>query len=365
MLTERDLRELLKFSTVEPVLSLYLNTDPNQISADEYKLRLRNMLKEVNLPQDTAAIERYFQTEYHGEGRGVAVFSCFAQGFFRAFPLQVPVRNQVGVSDRPNVKPLANLLDNYGGYGVVLVDKQGARVFSFHLGELREQEGHMGETVKHTKRGGASTVPGRRGGIAGRTNYMEEVVNHNMKEIAAFAAHFFEENHVRRILIGGTDDNIALFRGSLSKAWQSLVMGTFAMSMTASHSEVLKHAMHIGIEAEHAREVKLVESLIDSAAKGGTTVTGVAPTLSAINAGKVQTLLFSEGLRLTGYLCPKCKTLSLKEEKCVQCGEKPKAIPDVVELAVSTVMKSGGVVEVVAETPTIQKLGGMGAIVRY
>jgi chorismate synthase len=26
---------------------------------------------------------------------------------------------------------------------------------------------------------------------------------------------------------------------------------------------------------------------------------------------------------------------------------------------------SGGVVEVVAETPTIQKLGGMGAIVRY
>ena len=44
------------------------------------------------------------------------------------------------------------MFDVYGGYGVILVDRQGARVFHFHLGELVEQEGVLGTLVKHTKR---------------------------------------------------------------------------------------------------------------------------------------------------------------------------------------------------------------------
>lgn len=365
MLTEKHLQELLEFIVPEPVLSLYLNADPTQSSADAYKLRLRNLLKEVHLPEDKAAIEKYFHSEYRGEGRAVAVFSCAARKFFRAYPLQVTVRSQLSISDRPNVKPLANLLDTYGGYGVVLVDKQGARLFSFHLGQLREQEGFLGEPVKHTKRGGASTVPGRRGGVAGRTDYMKELVERNLKEAAAFATRFFEENHVRRILIGGSDENIAHFRSLLPKAWQSLVMGTFNMNMTASHAEVQKHALQVGMEADHLREMRLVESMVDAAAKGGTAVTGAERTMAAVSAGKVQTLIFSEGLRLPGYRCAACDLVSPVAEKCLQCGSQTEAVPDMIEPAVNRVMKSGGLVEVVADEGMIQKIGGIGAIVRY
>ena len=97
----------------------------------------------------------------------MAVFSCAPEGFLRAFSLALPVASRVRINNQPHVKPLADLLDSYGGYGVVLVDKQGARLFSFHLGELQEQEGLMGESIRHTKRGGGSQSPGRRGGVAG------------------------------------------------------------------------------------------------------------------------------------------------------------------------------------------------------
>ncbi len=170
MLSESDLRELIEFSATQPMLSIYLNTVPTEGNADAYKLRLRNMLIGVTLRKDVSAVERYFDHEYNWSGRSIAVFSSAADGFFRAHPLAVSVPSQVYVSGRPAVKPLADVLDAFGGYGVVIVDKQGARVFFFHLGELREQEGVMGEVVKHTKRGGASTFPGRRGGIAGQTN---------------------------------------------------------------------------------------------------------------------------------------------------------------------------------------------------
>jgi peptide chain release factor subunit 1 len=242
------------------------------------------------------------------------------------------------VSDRPSVKPLADLLDNYGGYGVVLVDKQGARAFYFHMGELREQEGVLGETVKHVKRGGASSFPGRRGGIAGRTDHMDEVVDRNMKDAVDFAVHFFEENHVRRVLIGGSDDNVHLFRGMLPKIWQSLVMGTFALPMTASNVEVRNRAFQMGTEAALAAETHLVKSMLTSAAKHNGAVLGLIDTYDAINRDRVKALVFVEGLRKEGYVCSRCGGLfaTKVDETCPLCGQgKLERTLDGVDLAVS------------------------------
>src|SRR5512146_1142815 len=132
MLSENDLRELLDFNSESPVLSVYMSTEPSEGNADTHIRRLRSMLKEINLTQDVQAMERYIANEYNWAGRGFAGFSCSPKNFFRAYPLAVPVRNLIHISDRPSVKPLASLLDNFGGYGVVLVDKQGARLFFFH-----------------------------------------------------------------------------------------------------------------------------------------------------------------------------------------------------------------------------------------
>jgi peptide chain release factor subunit 1 len=368
MFTDNDLRELLKFVAPDPVLSLYLSTDPTEGNADAYRLRVKTMLKEVKLPEDVSAIERYFNTEYDWSGRAVAVFSCAAQDFLRVYQLAVPVRNLVHVNDRPSVKPLADLLDAYGGYGVVLVDKQGARVFYFHLGELHEQEGVLGTTVRHVKRGGASSFPGRRGGIAGRTDHMDEVVERNMKESVEFAVHFFEEKHVRRILIGGTDENVSLFRSLLPKSWQSLVMGTFNMPMTASNVEVRDRALEMGSEAARQAEAHLVENLITGASKSNGAVVGMADTYDAINRDRVKTLVFVDNLQKEGYVCNSCGALySLKQdETCPLCGSgKLERTLDGVELAVNAVMRRGGDVNVVHTTPALEQREGIGALLRY
>ena len=366
MLSERDLRELLEFSADQSILSVYLNTVPSEGNADAYKLHLRNMLKGVPLRQDANDVERYFDHEYNWSGRSVAIFSCAARGFFRAYPLAVSITNQVYVSDHPAVKPLADVLDTFGGYGVVLVDKQGARLFFFHLGELREQEGVLGEIVKRTKQGGASSFPGRRGGVAGQTHYTDEVVDRNMKECADFAAHFFEENHVRRVLIGGTDDNIGLLRSELPKAWQSLVVGSFAMSMTATHNEVLTKAMQIGLEAEQKREERLIEHAITAAAKGNGGTVGIDATLGAIHEGRVLTLLVSEDYHQPGFHCLGCGYLTTVEEKaCPFCGGVFEKLPDAVEHAVQDVMKSSGVIEVIHTDPALVQAGKIAAILRY
>lgn len=366
MLTDKDLQELLEYRAETPVLSVYLNTDPTAGGADSHRLRLRSMLKDVDLPADARIVEQYFDHEFDWAGRSVALFSCAADDFLRSYTLAVPLRNRVRVSNRPHVKPLADLLDTYGGYGVALVDKQGARLFSFHLGELREQDGVVGEAVRKTKRGGGSQFQGRRGGVAGQTNYAEEIAERNIKDAVDFAVHFFSENNVRRVLICGTDDNLALFRSNLPKAWQSLVVGTFPMSMTASQADVLERAMEVGHKAELRREARLIKATITAAAKGKGAVVGLDDTLSAVHDGRVQTLLLKDGLRVPGNRCLSCGVFIAQElEQCPFCGGAFEPLPDVVDHAVRKVMQAGGDVEILHDDLELADHGHIGALLRY
>lgn len=366
MFTDQQMKELAGVTTKSPALTVYLNTDPAVGNAETIKLRLRTLLKEIDLVEDVAAVLKFFETNHPFAERGIAVFSCKGDGIFRTIPLGVPVRDQVYTGNHFSIKPLADIFDLFGGYGVILVDRQGARAFHFHLGDLVEQEGVLGTLVKHTKRGGASSIAGQRGGTAGQTNYEDEVVDRNMKEIAAFAIHFFEEKHIRRILIGGTDDNISIFRTQLPKTWQSLIIGTFPMSMTATHAEVQSRAMQIGREVEAARDLQVVRAIIAQAGRGIGAEIGLERTLQAVSQSRVQTLVVTEGFRQSAHRCTGCGRLTLHSNPlCKDCGSEIVPVEDGVELAVNAVMRSGGDVEIVPITPDFEKAGNIGAILRY
>jgi peptide subunit release factor 1 (eRF1) len=118
-------------------------------------------------------------------------------------------------------------------------------LFHLHLGELLEQEGYLGDQVKKVKTGGASTPYGQRGGAQTGDRTVRETIDRNQREIAEAATKFLEAKKVRRILIGGSDDNVNHFRNFLPKSLQSLVIGTFAMAMTASTSELLHKVLQI------------------------------------------------------------------------------------------------------------------------
>ena len=366
MLLERDLQELLDYQAQHPVLSVYLNTDPALGSSDVYKLKLRSNLKDIDLPEDVDAVERYFDLEYDWSGRSVAIFSCAKENFFRSYPIAVSVRSRVRTSTRPYVKPIADLLDSYGGYGVAIIDKQGTRLFSFHMGELREQEGIFGENVRRMKHGGGSQAAGRRSGGAGQTYHTEGITERNMKESADFACQFFLDNNIRRVLIGGTEDNISLFRSQLPKSWQSLIVGSFPINMAANNAEVISRAMEIGKKTEVEREERLLETVVTGAAKNRGGVTGLGKALRAIHEGRVQRLLVTEGFRAEGYLCKGCGYITAKEiSVCDFCGSPFRKINDAVELAVRKVLQDGGDVDVLHNNPTLKEHGNIGCLLRY
>lgn len=360
MLSDKALQELLDYESSAPMLSVYLDTDMNP---DAYKLTLRSMLKGIEMPADEEAALRYIEHEYARQGRSVALFSCAKENFFRAYPLSVSIHSRIHVAEKAYVRPLANLLDAYGAYGVALVDKQGARFFYFHLGQLVEQEGMLGEEVRQSKVGSAD---GRRSySDSGVSNADTTVAKKNFKEAAEYAVEFFEKQKVRRILLGGTDENLAQFQQQLPKSWQSLIVGSFAMDMNANHQQILEEALKVGAKAEEKREAVLVRQMITSAAKAVEGVVGLAATLPLTRDGRVQTLLVDENFHAPGYRCESCGYLTAEAgENCAFCGGAFTEIEDAIETAIRAVMLSGGVVEIVRDNPEMAEVG-IGALLRY
>jgi peptide subunit release factor 1 (eRF1) len=372
MIRQEDLQELLQFEAEEgDVVSLFLDADTSQQTSELVKKQAKALLKEAgDIDQDASDIEQYLDFSYDWNMPGLAIFSCSRQEFFRTYTSAVAFRNRVRVNNKPYLKPLSHLLDHYSHFGVIVVDRIGARFFEYHLGELQNSEGTMGEDVRKLKLGGGSargagtsSTTGQRGGQGGR--HEEEVIQRNMREAAAVAQQFFAGKSIRRLFIGGTAENVAQLREYLSKQLQSRVSGTFAIDMTAGEHEVRERSLELLRQANIEREQELVENMITTAAKGGNAVVGLDATLASISEGRVQTLVISDGYSQPGYADIESNYLTAYEGKSSPSGGELVKVADVVEAAISSTMEFGGSVEIITDSPQLETAGRIGALLRY
>jgi rubrerythrin len=365
MFSEKDLQELLDYSAENQVISLYLSTDPTEVNTEAAKLRMRNLLKTVDLPEDVQAIENFVTLSYDWAAKGLAIFSDQESDFFKTYQFNLSLPSEVYIGKHPTIRPLVNLMDTFTGWGVVLVDKEGARLFSFDLGELGEIDGVTGEEVKQTKRGGGNAMHGRMGG-ADASGKVENIIERNIKEVINQATDFFTHHHIRRIMIGGTDDNIARFKDELPKSWQSLVVGEFPMSMLANESEVYEQATAQALVAQKKVNHALVSQAVTQAAKGSNGVTGLIDTLNAIHEGRVRILLVAKDFEQEGFRCKGCGYLTTQElETCPFCGDTFHRIDSAVEMAVRETLQKSAEVKVMSDMAPLEQAGNIAAILRY
>ena len=365
MFSDKDLNELLDYSSEGQVLSVYLNTDPTEVQAEAAKIQLRNLLKKVDLPEDVQVVEQFINFEYDWAAKGLVLFSDQSNGWFRSYQFDMVLPNSIFIGNKPTIRPLVHLLDNFSGWGIVLVDKQGARLFSLELGELTEAHSVLGDEVKQLKRGGGDTMYGRKGGsdISGK---VENIIERNIKDVIEYASDFFSHHRIRRILIGGTEDNIARFREELPKSWQSLVVGDFSISMTANHLDVLGQATTEVMALQTKINQSMVDQAITLAAKGNNGVTGLIDTLNAIHEGRVKTLFVLQDFEEAGYRCEGCGYLTVQElDICPFCNSSFERINKAVEMAVQDTLRKNAEAKVLLENENLANAGHIAALLRY
>lgn len=371
MFSKQELKELAAYrSERPPVLSVYLNVDTTQLTAEQYRLTLKGMLKSVASAADRAdiqAVEEYLDLEYDWQGNGIAMFA--AGDFFRMYPLALSVGDHVRVGPEPYIKPLADYADAYDRYGVALVDREGARLFLFNQGALQGATGMLGQELKESThdaagRGGRSGRGGGQGFASSLEGRIDQVASQNLREVVEITKRFYQAGRCERIILGGTDENRARFLGMLPKTLQSKVIGDFSIDMYASPTEVLEKSMGIIQASVSERKAALVRNVITASHKSIGSV-GLADTLTAMQEQRVQTLVLLEGFQASGHLCTHCGFLTLSEvQECPVCDGGTQLVADIVDHMVHLAIQMDVEVAFVQDE-ALEKVGSVGALWRF
>jgi peptide chain release factor subunit 1 len=270
---------------------------------------------------------------------------------------------------QPYIKPLADYADAYDRYGVVLVDREGARLFLFNQGALQEATGMLGEEIKAqlsdaTGRGGRSGAGPGLGKSPGVDRKIEHIAAQNLREVVDLTQRFYRAGHCDRIILGGTDQNRARFMSLLPKSLEGKVIGEISIDMYASEDEVLDRSMPVIEESIVERKAALVENLITAAHKEMGSL-GLGRTLLAMQERRIQTLVIQEGYRHAGRMCTNCGYLTLSEsDVCSVCGGGVQVLEDIVDHLVHRAIEMD--VEVVfVDDEALAEAGGIGSIWRF
>lgn len=362
MYFDPDIRQVLEFEsdTQTPILSVYLNVDPDRRSADRYKLALRNLLSKTEgaSPEDVKRIQNYIEMGYNRQGRSLVMFSCAAHDFWLAKSYMVPVEDAAYVGRRANVRQLAQMMDTYGRYGVIHIDQEGARLYLFTMGVLETAEGYLGEEVKLHKAGGWASARYQRRETG--------VARHNLQDAAEIAEEFYRKHDTRHLILAGTEKNVARCQELLSHRLRAMVVGRIAAGANATPAEISAKALKLARQAAASEAQSLADEVVTTVHKGGSAVAGLADVLTAVQDGRaLQVIVLSDfsqpAYRFvdSGYIL-----LDLGDDKELGSG-RVQELPDGVESVLRRAMAQGIGVTILDEHDGLAKLGNIAAFTRY
>jgi hypothetical protein len=358
-----------------PFLSVYLDTKSDAPGKrDEVRIFLKNSIRDAgtvidgraereSFERDAERILRFVDEELHRThtGDGQAVFACGGEDVFEVIPSQRPFQSQFLVSNRPLIRQIAVLMDDYEPVAACVIDRQSARIFEITTGEVLE-------------RGLKSDVP-REGGNAsfhgwGDLKYQRDVrghIEHHFRDVAYQLTRLVEDGGYRRIVLLGQEPVLQNFRRALPKRVDERVIATGPADMRAPRDRIVAHVRDVVSLEEKRQERELIGLIRDQALSGNLGVFGLEATLNALRKGQVYKLAIdADDLKAHGWRCHGCHALAthLKKDACPYCG----GATDPVELGdeiVKDAVAQGAEIETVQQSAELARMGKLGALLRF
>jgi peptide chain release factor subunit 1 len=370
VITEAAIRELASIRAERtPITSCYLDVDGRRVArhADlqqEVERVLRGAKVQANgdpsVHADLHRIERFVRGGIdRSRTRGLAIFSCSADDLWEVIELPVPVHNQIVINQVPAVGQLESLLREHQPVGVLMADRQRARMFVFALGEL----------VEHSERFDAlprdAGARGERDRGGDHPQALAAKVEQHLRHAARVAFDVWQANRFEHLVIAAPDDQASFLEYSLHPYLRERLAGRANLPLTAGDDQVQAEAQAMETAVERRRQAAVVERLRAEAASGRRGVAGLGPTLDALNDHRVDQLVVSKGFTAPGWRCDDCSIHVAMGRACKRCGDEMIKVDDVVEEAVEAALARSTRVEICIDNADLDVMGRIGALLRF
>jgi peptide subunit release factor 1 (eRF1) len=311
-----------------PVLSVYLSVNARypENQGQAYKVRLRDALEEMEVPEEIARRVRGAVEDQLHSGARTVIFFAAEDGLFERYDLQLDLleAHRFGV---PYLAPLVLALDEHESYGVALIDAEEFRFFvSAPIGVPAEgnegassgffREVDLKPSSPHPRGGGA-----RDADPAGRKH--QSNIHRFYKEMGELTQKLVNQDNVKNLIVAGPKERTSEFRETLPEPVKEKVVAEENVATNAPEGEIIEQFEAIQERAERERE----DELIEKARENG--VRGIKNTVEALQEGRVYHLIALYELESEIRWCDhdELAITDAAQEECPFCGRQTRVRP--------------------------------------
>jgi peptide chain release factor subunit 1 len=365
-----------------PVVSLYLNAQPNQHGRDNYhvftkkEFKARQQTYGANTPEfeslqhDVERISRYLATEVKPSAHGVAIFACHAGELFEAVQLDAPIEEHwLSIGDQPHLYPLARLVSQFPRYAAVLADTHATRILVIAQNTISESQSIEGVKTRRTSQGGWSQARFQR--------HIENYHLQHVKDVVDALDRVVKRDGIQQILIAGDPAVLPLLREQMPKHLADKIVDELKTDLAGTpDDDVLKAALASMHRLNERTDREKVDAAVGAYRGGGLGVLGPDRTLVALNNGQVDELLLAASLGALGSVhnsppAPAAAHDAGVAEPVIEtaaAGEAAQADADTVRLADELVTKArqtAARVTFIENASLLEPYGGVAALLRF
>lgn len=366
-----------------PVVSLYLNMQPNEHGRDEFQRFVRQEFKgrsqtypagsadRDSLERDLERIVHWLDNELQPSSNGVAIFACSAADLFEAVQLAAPVEQHwLYIGDAPHLYPLARLESQHPRYAAVVADTNTARIMVFATGELVSQQDVQGMKTRKTSQGGWS-----------QARFQRHISNFHIqhaKEIVDALERIVAQEEITQIITAGDEVILPLLREQMPKHLADKVVDHVRLDTRATLDQVVEATREAMTKLNKRSDREKVEAALDGYRAGALGVVGPEETLKALLNGQVDELLLSADVaaltavassgELAAVAAANDSTLLQPAVETAAAGEAAAADPQVVRLAdelVTRAQQTGAKITFIEDPALLRDHGGVAAVLRF
>jgi peptide chain release factor subunit 1 len=372
--TWTTLRQLASFRAENGcATSLYLNLDPSEVpTAGDAQTRMNALLNSAEkidrkdltheqrgaLKADFERIARWFDDEFDRDGaKSVAIFAAGLDNFWSTLALPEPVPDRFKVGHDLYLAPLVPVVARADGTIVAVVGREAGQLYRLQAGRLQELGDYSDETPGQHDQGGWSQGRYQR--------HIEKLVQEHVKDVAEVLDRSRRRLHVLRIVLVSSEEMRSEFLDALAPDAREAVVGWASAEAHAGPAQLLAAVTPVLEQAEAKDEAEMLARWREDAGRGTRAASGWEQTLEAASDGRVEMLLFREGVDHQAFRCPACGRAAATGGSCPLDGTTLEQTDAGLDLAVHQTLAHGGEVWAIRHQEDLAPVEGIGALLRF
>jgi peptide chain release factor subunit 1 len=369
-----QLDRLAVFEPVDlPVISLYLDMQPNEHGRDQFRTFVRKVLGErqrtyatgtpgrQSFDADLDRINTFLDESVDRSANGLAIFACHGANLFETMQMNAAIDDHwLFVGPVPHLYPLARLTDRYPRYAALLVDTNSARLLVFSLARTESQQEVRNVKTRKTSMGGWSQARYQR--------HIDNFHEQHMKEVVDILDRVVREEAINQIVLSCDEVARPLLMEEMPKHLAEKVVDLVHIDIKTPEHQVLEETLDALRVSEAQTDQEQVDAMIDAWRGSGLAVVGPEDTLEALQMGQVEELLIAanpSALRRAEWVPPGVTPGPLDVDTSAPDADLDSERLKLADELVTKAHATNARIRFIENPELLADVGGVGALLRF